>query len=311
MTSTRIDAGIGCPWRAAAYRMRARSIRVAASLLMAVAALAAPLAAQSGLAAQTPRDWHALVGCYRVGDRFFALDSLPGAHPFQPPGGLQAWDYWYYNGRAYWRPLQGDSVEIGGGDSLHGWRFLGVARGTRIAGDRERWTDIAGIEIRPVNWILEREPCGTDGVSDEPPPNARMLSDSFPVRMAAVIADSLLPEASDSAPLGIRYEDNPYSLSSSVGQALVRRTGLQPGPDARSTIWMYMEDFVTLRDQASARFVTLSCPNARGRAVASRRRVRLRRERSNWVLAGIDLEPSSTVRCREVLRNTWVVRLLY
>src|SRR5687767_1412717 len=170
-------------------------------MMAGLAAVAgAPLAAQSPTLAAG--EWRTLVGCYRAGERFIALDSVPGSNPFQPEGSLQAWAYWHEGDRAHWRPLGGDSVEVGAGNSLHGWRFRGVVRGRDLHGVTLPWTDIGGVRISPRSWILVREPCGTDGVTDGPPPNAEMLLDSFPVRMAEIVADSLLPRLRGASPLG-------------------------------------------------------------------------------------------------------------
>ncbi|MBB4637840.1 hypothetical protein [Longimicrobium terrae] len=279
-------------------------------MMAALAVLArAPLAAQSAPPSLPAGEWRALVGCYRAGSRSFALDSLPGTNPFQPAGSLQAWSYWYAGRLAHWRPLGGDSVELGSGDSLHGWRFRGVVRGRDLAGVMTPWTDILDARTPSRDWTLVREPCGTDGVTDGPPPDAQMLMDSFPVRMAEIVTDSLLPRLFGESRPNLRYADDPFSPSAAVGRALLWRTASrEPGPEMAVATWLYLDDFTLERDSASANVVALSCPETRGSpSTAARRRVRLRRQGSGWALAGIDAEERVEIRCRRALRNTNVV----
>jgi hypothetical protein len=81
--------------------------------------------------------------------------------------------------------------------------------------------------------------------------------------------------------------------------------------NARSVTWVYLDGFTTERDSASAFMVSVSCPEVRGTPItASRHRIRLRREGSGWVLAGIDAEERVRMRCRDVLRATWESRPL-
>jgi hypothetical protein len=250
-------------------------------------------ASRSGIRpAGTPLVPHSLVGCWRMGDHRFAFDSIPASFLLLRPveGGMQAWSYFDAGESAYWRVLPGDTVEFVWGDLLHGQRFRGVVQGGGLAGRVTGWSDIVGAPEHSARRTAHTEPCSTDGSSGAPPPNARVLRDTFPAAVMNAMLESLQPYLRQGLPLGARTTTS-YGFGARLARLLAARSDLRPPrPDETFAIWVRAEDYSLQRDSASAVVFTSVCEDVPGtRFRDERARYRFIRDGSGWRLKGVDV----------------------
>lgn len=110
-----------------------------------------------------PVDWRALLGCWRMVDRWaFVLDSVPaqlrisrpreGARQVTVPGGGGSSD-------VYWRVTPRNTVELVTDAGLWGTFYEFTVREGRLVGRSVSWTDVVGVYHPYVRAAAERSPC--------------------------------------------------------------------------------------------------------------------------------------------------------
>ena len=153
------------------------------ALLAFAACCAAAPAVPGPAAAQTRGDWRALVGCYRMGDWHFALDSVPhvGVHADEDEARLARSSNSYHDRlEKMWRMPAPDSVRLRVEHGLYGSTWHLAVRGDALEGVVTHTSDIVpppGSERRrpePVRAV--REPCLADEAYSNPPPDSAALA---------------------------------------------------------------------------------------------------------------------------------------
>lgn len=118
-----------------------------------------------------PVDWRALVGCWRLSDRWvFALDSVPANLRFLAPrrGARQARSFLpeHRVPDVFWQVTPRNTVLFVVDDGLHGHRMEFVPRDGRLVGQAIVLTDIVirgAPPQRPREVVAVRESCAEDG----------------------------------------------------------------------------------------------------------------------------------------------------